>query len=541
MTINKQHIQRWIGQIQHDQIGPCIEEICQELNDLNPDQRETVINLSARFNNVRKDDNKGTISLEEKTLEMNKIRVSLLSVMMDIQDQLIAEQQHIRTIRLAQNETEFREMLEEALPPEKYTDLKCISNGDYCLVYSALRNRNSHFREKVAIKVFKNLSLIDEENVQELADRFAKSRQYSHVDGIITILDDGLIHPPRFYVMPYVDGMRLSDRLKLDWPLQLREIKKVLLKITEALIQGHQDELLHLNLRPSNIMIDREGEPQIFPFQVIRFNVSQRSIGRIKQIVAYWSPEQFNGEELTEKTDQYALGLVAFELFRHLPFFRGDTVLEVLNKRITFENNPDMLEEELSETFCPKPMIKAIRRMLSYHPADRFADLDEVWDEIDNLIVSSKPTSKKDDQRKLKRSFDRCRKQEHFYRFFYDHFFSKSPQSKAIFEKHFQAKATEYKQTEEALWDYQHRMLDLAIDRLLAFYGDPHSLKNRLSRLAQNHTAMGIPPAEFHTFLACLKETIAQKDTESWKGHEEALENIWREMVDVVMAGVGGG
>ncbi len=534
MGFSKQQVRKWITQIQKDQMDTCLEELCNEIKGFNADQQKTIISLSSRLSDLQKEENKGVISQEEKTLEKNKIRLSLLNVLMEVQDELIAAQQEVRTVQLVENEPEFRKMLEASLPPGKYTDLKCISNGDYCLVYSALRNRKSGFRERVAIKVFKNLSLIDEENVQELSNRFAKSRQYSSLDGIITILDDSLKHPPRYYVMPYVDGMRLSDRLRLDWPLQHREIKKVLLKITEALIQGHQDDLLHLNLRPSNIMIDREGEPQIFPFQVIRFNVTQRSIGRIKQIVAYWSPEQINGEALTEKTDQYALGLVAFELFSHQPFFRGNTVLEVLRKRIKFEEHPEILAEELATTDCPEPMIAVIRRMLSYNPEDRYADLEEVWDELDAVRVNPKHSGAKTNLRQLKRSFDRCRKQEGFYHYFYEQFFEKSPNSKAIFEKHFQAKAQEKNQSEEALWEYQHRVLDLAIDRLLTFYSNPETIQDRLSTLAQNHQALEVPISEFAAFLNCLKEAIFQKDPESWEGKEAELENSWRGLQEVI-------
>ncbi len=534
MGFSKQQIQNWIKQIQKDQIDSCLEELCKDIHQFDEDQQKIIISLSARLSEQQKKENLGTSSHEEETVEKGKIRLGLLNVLMDMQDELIAAQQEIRTVQLVENEAEFRQLLEATLPSGKYTNLKCISTGDYCLVYSALRNRESGFREKVAIKVFKNLSLIDQENVQELAERFTKSRQYSSLDGIITILDDNLKHPPRYYVMPYVDGMRLSDRLRLDWPLQQREIKKVLLKITEALIQGHQDDLLHLNLRPSNIMIDREGEPQIFPFQVIRFNVSQRSVGRIKQIVAYWSPEQINGQELTEKSDQYALGLVAFELFKHQPFFRGDTVLEVLRKRIKFGEAPEILAEELADTHCPEPMIRVIQRMLSHRPEDRYTDLEEVWDELDTVRVNPKHSGSKTMLRQLRKSFDRCRKQEDFYHSFYQHFFEKSPNSKAIFEKHFQIKGEEKNQSKEALWEYQHRVLDLAIDRLLTFYDNPQTIQNRLATLAENHRTLGIPLTEFTTFMDSLKTAILAKDAKSWMGKEKELEKTWKGLHKVI-------
>lgn len=527
-TLSK--IDRWIKLIQNDELGSCLGEIC-ALNDEQFKSVQTLaFSLSARLADLQRTVRQGTIDKEKQDLEKNKIRMALLEMLLEHKNTALQNQKIARTITLADNEEQFHELLKANLPPNRYTHLECISHGDYCLVYKAIENEGSEFERAVAIKVFKNISLIESENQNELKEKFSKSKRYSMKDGIITILEDDLQNLPHYYIMPFINGMTLADYLKYEWPMSPREIKDLLVRTARALFRGHRDNLLHLNLRPSNIMIDKDGdwEPQIFPFQVIRFNISKRNINRIKQIVSYWSPEQINGEDLSHQADQYALGLVAFELFKLKPFFDGKNVLDALKKRIQFKENPKLLEEELQATACPPEMVEVIARMLQEHPKDRYRDMRQVLNKIESIPFSYDDWE--DDFQLLVDSFNRCRKSPHFYEAFYHTFFKQRPHTEAIFKQRFAEKTARHPgNAKKNYWVFQHHMLDLAIDRLLVFYSNPDMVTKRMGKLAEDHIKYGAMVEDFPVFLDCLRDTLAQQDPQTWAHQPEVLARIWKD------------
>lgn len=530
MPISLSQIDKWIILIQNDELEECLKVIC-ALNDKEFKSSQTLaFSLSARLADLNKTIREGTISKDKQDLEKNKIRMALLEMLLEQKNKALENKHVARTITLADNEAHFQEMLQAKLPRNRYTQLECVSHGDYCLVYKAIEDEGTDYEQTVAIKVFKNISLIDQENLQELKEKFSKSKRYSMKDGIITILEDDLQNLPQYYIMPYINGMTLADYLKYEWPMSVREIKDLLVRTAQALFRGHRDNLLHLNLRPSNIMIDKEGdwEPQIFPFQVVRFNISHRSIHRIKQIVSYWSPEQINGTDLTHRADQFSLALVAFELFKLKPFFRGENVLETLKKRIQFKENPELLKEELQTTACPPKMIEVIAKMLQERPEDRFRDMRQVLNKIESIPFAYE--EREDDFQLLVESFNRCRKSKSFYRDFYQSFFKKRAQAEAIFKKRFEEKtAAKPANAKKDYWKFQHHMLDLAINRLLVFYTNPNMVTPRISKLTADHKKYGAMVEDFPVFLDCLRDTLALQDPGTWGHQPEVLARIWKD------------
>lgn len=543
MPITLSQIDQWIKLVQEDKLETCLEEICGSTEKEIQSYQTTVFNLNARLSELKKEQSQGIIDQEKENHEKNKIRVALLEILLELKNETLEDQKQLRTVLLADDPKQFLELLKANLPAGRYSQLECISYGDYCLVYKAVKDEGTEYEQPVAIKVFKNISLIDQENRAELEDRFSKSKRYSMKDGIITILNDDLQGLPHYYIMPYINGMTLKDYLKQGWPMQPREIKSFLLRIAQALLRGHRDNMVHLSLRPSNIMIDKYGdwEPQIFPFQVIRFNLTQRNIKRIKQIVAYWSPEQINGdeEELTAKSDQYALGLVAFELFKLSPFFDGKTVLEALQKRVQYRENPKILREELQQTSCPEKMITVIEKMMAEDPTKRYRDMKQVINEIESIPFSYEEVN--EDFQLLVDSFNRCRKEESFYSEFYTQFFKKRKGAEALFKKRFEERKAAEPNMEVDFWTFQHHMLDLAIDRMLVFQTNPEMVKTRMKRLVSDHVSKYKTLAEdFPIFLDCLRDTLQHQDPETWKDRPEVLKKTWALLTkDIVAASKG--
>ncbi|MEZ5039728.1 MAG: protein kinase [Saprospiraceae bacterium] len=545
MPVNPVETSQWRALIAKGRVEECLDEIAKWAN-----QFESYIahvnELQGRSINLKEKRNSGTQRVEDLIVEENKIIKALSELINDILRETLIHSPTKNLAPVSEDEPSFRETLINVLPPE-ISSLELLSEGDYNIVYKATRYAGTELEDEVAIKAFKNISLIQDENAKKIEFKFSLAQKYSNMDGIVTIFSNYMQVFPQYYIMRYVKGLDLDDYLAQDWPMSLHEIKHILRQVGQALKKGHHDDLLHLNLRPSNIKIDLDGDPQLLPFQMVQFNFSRRNIKRIKKLITYWSPEQINGEPLSSQTDQYALGLVAYELFNKKPLFLGDSVLEVIKRRFEVENAlllfyengvPDILQKELEKTSCPAFFIDTIRQMLHPDPALRFLDMEELLDEIEE--IEAPRTKINPDFRNLERSFSRCRKQDHFYTAFYQLFFEKRPQYILVFDRIFLAKEQQetslnYTHDEDkidekkskARWQFQHEMLDLAMDRMLLFHQERTTIKPRLENLAKSHHHLNIPPEDFAIFLDCMKETIFKMDEKTW-GTPKALDQVWK-------------
>jgi len=521
--------------IEHNELDQVFEEL-KPLVRYN-EYRVSVSLLFSDYNDLKREALELGITKEEERARQIQLKRSLLQLLNHIrvtdQGEVAQGEQELVQITLAKNEEEFQRLLEDKLST-RYTKLERLTSGDNAVIYKAEQlDEVTGAACKVAIKVIKPLSVIDDENLENIREDLVKAKQLSGLDGIISILDVGLDAPPRYVVTEFVDGMRLSDRLRRGWPYQLREIKEMLYTMARALAQGHADGLVHNNLWPSNILIDKKKGPRLSPFQVVRASFVKRTFERIRLFSMYWSPEQINTDRATALSDQYAFGLVAFELFANQPFFRGQTILDILRKRLAFEEQPELLDEELKDTLCPPRFLQALHRMLSYEPSDRFLGMEEVIEEIQAIPAGSEPVEKHLSYpliRRLRYAYSRCRIEEGFYEAFYELYLDKAPHARQIFDRAWTARMNQHGYTEERIWRYQHRMLDLAMERLLQFPSVTTAMGEKLRRLAEQHKAVGVAPEDYALFLDCVKETIWRFDKEHWPDKAE-LDEAWELVV----------
>ncbi len=545
MKALKDNIERLEKLVERNQL----EEVFDELKPLvkYTEYRITSSLLLSDFNEIQQEALNGSITGEEERVRLVQIKRSLLQLLNHIrntQEGMVEEgEEEIVQITLTKNEKEFQALLEQKLS-KQYTNLEKISSGDTAIIYKADKIDNvTQLPQRVAIKVIKPLSVIDDENLENIREDLTKAKQLSGLDGIISIIDVGLDAPPRYIVTEYIDGMRLSERLAKGWPYQLKEIREMLYTMGRALLQGHQDGLVHNNLWPSNILVDKKKGPRISPFQVIKASYYKRSFERIRLFSMYWSPEQVNSDRATQLSDQYSFGLIAFELFKGQPFFRGGSILEILRRRLDFDENPKLLGQELKDTLCPPAFARAIKRMLNYRPEDRFPDMEDVLEEINKIPAGSQPAEKHPEDallRQLRNCYKRCSRKDEFYTAFYSYFLEKAPHTREIFDRAWTARMAKSNRPEDKIWKHQHRMLDLAVERMLQYPSVSTQMSKRLQSLAKQHTAVGVQPEDYATFMECLRDTIWEFDKENWKNFEE-LERAWKVATENSMRVMRGG
>ena len=243
-----------------------------------------------------------------------------------------------------------------------------LGEGGMAMVY--LAEDVKHGR-KVAVKVLRpELAAVvgAERFLAEI--KTTASLQHPH---ILPLHDSGEADSFLFYVMPYVDGESLRDRLDRDRQLPVDEAVAIAGKVASALEYAHEQDIVHRDVKPANILMSR-GEPLVADFG-IALALSEAGGGRITETGLslgtphYMSPEQASGERsLDKRSDVYAVGAVLYERLTGEPPYGGPTAQAVLARILTETPRP---VTAIRRT-VPANVDAAVAKALEKLPADRF-------------------------------------------------------------------------------------------------------------------------------------------------------------------------
>ena len=263
--------------------------------------------------------------------------------------------------------SDVQERLAEVLA-DRYAIDSEIGRGGMATVFLA---RDLKHRREVAIKVLHpSLSAVVG------ADRFL--REIETVAGlthphILALHDSGEAGGLLYYVMPYIEGESLRERLDRETQLPVEEAVRIAREVASALDHAHARGIVHRDVKPANVLLS-DGKAVLADFGVARMTsaASRERITATGVAVgtpAYMSPEQAAGEEADERTDTYALGCVLYELLTGEPPFTGPNAHAVMAKRLT--QTP--VEVSSLRESVPTSVSCAVARALARTPADRFA------------------------------------------------------------------------------------------------------------------------------------------------------------------------
>ncbi len=226
---------------------------------------------------------------------------------------------------------------------------------------------------KVAIKVMAP-HLLEGEGMAErfkLEARTAAQLSHPHIIPIYAVRET---ESTLFFVMKYVEGKTLDEIIKRTGPLPIPMIKDVLSKVGSALGYAHRRDVIHRDVKPGNIMIDEEGTPIVTDFGIAKVSAKMglTMTGTTIGTPAYMSPEQCEAKPVTGASDQYSLGVVAWEMLTGKTPFSGDSAVTTMYKHCHEPLPP--LEDFRPD--CPPEMIETVTRMLAKNPADRWPSME---------------------------------------------------------------------------------------------------------------------------------------------------------------------
>ncbi len=251
---------------------------------------------------------------------------------------------------------------------DRYRIERELGHGGMANVYLA---EDLKHKRNVALKVLKpELAAVlgAERFVQEITTTAAL--QHPH---ILPLFDSGTAGGFLFYVMPFIDGETLRDKLNRETQLGVEEAVRITTDVAGALDYAHRHGVIHRDIKPENILL-HDGRPMVADFG-IALALSAAAGGRMTETGLslgtphYMSPEQATAEkELTPRSDVYSLGSVLYEMLAGDPPHTGASAQQIIMKIVTEEAAPVNRVRKA----VPPHVAAAVAQSLEKLPADRF-------------------------------------------------------------------------------------------------------------------------------------------------------------------------
>jgi eukaryotic-like serine/threonine-protein kinase len=271
----------------------------------------------------------------------------------------------------------LREALTAGKMPEKigkYEILEQIGVGGFGAVY---RGRDPFIKRTVAVKTCQL-------NDEEIKSRFFREAELAgnlHHRNITTIYDFGVENGIPYIVQEFLSGEDLDKVIKRGDNMTVPRKIEILMAVTEGLSYAHQQAIIHRDIKPANIRILEDGSVKIMDFGIAKSLQTESSLtqtGITLGTSAYLAPEQIRGESLDQRTDVFALGVVAYELLTFRKPFRGEHLSTVLYKILNDTPEPaDALAPEV-----PADLAAVVARAMDKDIGQRYPSMESLRQDL---------------------------------------------------------------------------------------------------------------------------------------------------------------
>ncbi|WP_273125480.1 Stk1 family PASTA domain-containing Ser/Thr kinase [Bacillus weihaiensis] len=260
----------------------------------------------------------------------------------------------------------------------RYKIQEVIGGGGMANVYLA---KDMILEREVAMKVLR----FDFSNDDEFIKRFRREAQsatsLAHPN-IVSIYDVGEEDGIYYIVMEYVDGQTLKQYIQQFAPIHPRKAVNIMVQIVSAIQHAHDNQIIHRDIKPHNILIDHHGNVKVTDFG-IAMAMSSTTITQTNSVlgsVHYLSPEQARGGLANKKSDIYSLGIVFFELLTGRLPFDGESAISIALKHLQSDTpsprrwNPDI----------PQSIENIILKATAKDPFHRYDSSEEMEQDIES-------------------------------------------------------------------------------------------------------------------------------------------------------------
>lgn len=253
---------------------------------------------------------------------------------------------------------------------DRYEILNKIGSGGMSVVY---KGRDQKLNRNVAIKVLKSEYRQDKNFVRKFKEEAQAAACLAHPN-IVNVYDVGDENGTHYIVMELVEGITLKNYIERKGKLTIKEATSIAIQVSMGLEVAHNNDIVHRDIKPQNIMISKEGKVKVMDFGIAKAATSETIASNAMGSVHYTSPEQARGGYSDAKSDIYSLGIVMYEMVTGRVPFDGETTVAVAVKH---------LQEEMPspKVFCPELPIsleKIIYKCTEKIAARRYANMPEL-------------------------------------------------------------------------------------------------------------------------------------------------------------------
>jgi eukaryotic-like serine/threonine-protein kinase len=266
----------------------------------------------------------------------------------------------------------------------RYKILEMVGGGGMANVYLA---HDMILDRDVAVKMLRLDFANDEEFIRRFRREAQSATSLAHPN-IVNIYDVGEENDLYYIVMEYVEGQTLKQYIQQNSPLQVEETIEIMKQLTSAISHAHQNHIVHRDIKPQNILVDRFGTVKITDFG-IAMALSATSITQTNSVlgsVHYLSPEQARGGMANKKSDIYSLGIVMFELLTGRLPFSGESAVSIALKHLQSETpsvrrwNPNI----------PQSVENIVLKSTAKDSFHRYNSVDEMEEDLRTALDSDR-------------------------------------------------------------------------------------------------------------------------------------------------------
>ena len=261
----------------------------------------------------------------------------------------------------------------------RYQIVEELGKGGMGKVYRVVDKK---LDEEVALKLIKPEIASDRKTVERFSKelKFARKIVHKNVGRMYELMED---EGRYFITMEYVSGQDLKGLIRQTGQLTVGKSISIAKQVCEGLAEAHKLGVIHRDLKPHNIMIDKEGNARIMDFGIAR-SLDAEGITDAKVMIGtpkYMSPEQVEGEAVDQRSDIYSLGIILYEMVTEKTPFDGDTALSIALKHKT-EAPPEPREFNAQ---IPEDLSLVILKCLEKDKQKRYQRAEEVLSELSSI------------------------------------------------------------------------------------------------------------------------------------------------------------
>lgn len=256
---------------------------------------------------------------------------------------------------------------------KRYRILELLGEGGMAFVFKA---KDEQLERNVAIKTLKPIYISDSNFVSRFKREAQTAANLNHPN-IVQIFDWGVEENEPYFVMEYVEGTTLSSVLAKNKRVNISDALYIGSQVSAALHEAHENNLVHRDIKPGNIMITPGGKIKVTDFGIVSIQDEDSDItksGTILGTANYISPEQAQGLPVSKQSDLYSLGVVLYELISGKTPFDGDTPISIATKHLT--EKPKPISEFIND--IPTGVEKIVLKLLNKKQINRYKSAEDL-------------------------------------------------------------------------------------------------------------------------------------------------------------------